>query len=367
MADTSSNRYQRLPGTGYRRLVPVWAMLLLFFVIGIFVLLLRGRRVQLWLGDDHLLVVDWDGYREYYKRINYRDIQSVVIHRTAEGKIVNALLGGIVLMFVAFGLAIGETTGTIVLLSIAAFFGVILLINFLAGPTCRTQLRTAVQTEELHSLTRLRTAHKVMDRLRPRITATQGELASEEISEGLQRVPADTPGLNPADRNPGAGPLNVPPPATPPPPRHYQSKVHFILFWLLLVDTPFTLLDEIFDTKWTTTLGLVLLLVSVGFCITALVRQRGTDLPGFVKIIPWLVLGFVASVFIFFIGLGIYLAANSGLDSAAFEGNMTTAITVISTALNLILGLTGLIQLRRFQADYLNRQSLPPLAVPPPA
>jgi len=186
MADASPKRYQRLPGTGYRRLVPAWAMLLLFFVIGIFVLLLRGRRVQLWLGNDHLLVVDWDGYREYYKRINYCDIQSMVIHRTMEGKIVNALLGAIVPLFVAFGLTAGEMAVTVALLIIAAFFGVILLANFLAGPTCRAQLRTAVQTEQLHSLTRLRTAHKVLDRLRPLVVAVQGALAPDEIPQLLQ-------------------------------------------------------------------------------------------------------------------------------------------------------------------------------------
>jgi hypothetical protein len=190
MADASPQRYQRLPGTGYRRLVPVWAMLLLFFVIGIFVLLLRGRRVQLWLGGDHLLVVDWDGYREYYKRINYRDIQSVVIHRTAEGKIVNALLGGIVVLFVVFGLVVGDTVGTIVLLVIAALFGFIMLGNFISGPTCKCQLRTAVQTEELHSLTRFRTARKVLDRVRPLVVGVQGALTPEEIAQRLKSLVA---------------------------------------------------------------------------------------------------------------------------------------------------------------------------------
>jgi len=38
---------------------------------------------------------------------------------------------------------------TITLLVIAALFRVILLFNFLGGPTCQCHLRTAVQTEEL--------------------------------------------------------------------------------------------------------------------------------------------------------------------------------------------------------------------------
>jgi hypothetical protein len=192
MADTEPKRYERLPGTGYRQLVPSWAMLLLFFVIGIFVLVLRGKRVQLWLGDDHLLILDWDGSREFYKRIRYQDIQTIVVHRTTEGKIVNALLGGIILLLIIFGLVVGDTVGTIVLLVIAALFGLILLVNFISGPTCKCQLRTAVQTEELYSLTRLPNVRKALDRLRPRITAAQGPLTPEEIPQRLQAL--TTPG-----------------------------------------------------------------------------------------------------------------------------------------------------------------------------
>ena len=150
MADTSPQRYQRLPGTGYRQLVPVWAMILLFFIIGIFVLLLRGRRVQLWRGEDHLLIVDWDGYREHYKRINYRDIQSIVVRRTSEALIANIVLGVLVLLFVALGLGVGDTVGMVILFVLAGIFGLILLVNLLQGTSCKCQLRTAVLAEDLH-------------------------------------------------------------------------------------------------------------------------------------------------------------------------------------------------------------------------
>lgn len=191
MADAPTQRYERLPGTGYRKLVPGWAMILLFFVIGIFVLLLRGKRVQLWRGEDHLLVVDWDGYREYYKRINYRDIQSVVIHRTAEGMLVNVLLGAVVLLLVGLGVAFGDSVGLAILLVLAGVFGLILLGNVLQGATCQCQLRTAVQTEDLHSLSRVRTAQKALAQLRPLIVAAQGEPPPPgEIS---RRLPSAAP------------------------------------------------------------------------------------------------------------------------------------------------------------------------------
>src|SRR5471032_474515 len=84
--------YQRLPGTGYRRIIAGWLMIPLFFVIGIFVLLLRGNRIQLWRGEEHLLLVEWNGYKEKYKRFNYRDIQAVVIQRTSGDTAANIVL-----------------------------------------------------------------------------------------------------------------------------------------------------------------------------------------------------------------------------------------------------------------------------------
>jgi hypothetical protein len=172
-------------------------MLLLFFVIGIFVLLLRGRRVQLWRGEDHLLIVDWDGYREYYKRINYRDIQSIIVRRTSDALIANLVLGAVTLGFVGLGLLVDDEVGMIILFVIGGIFGLILLANLLQGSSCKCQLRTAVQSEDLHSLTRLPNARKALDRLRPLIvTAQGGVLATLEIPQPIpsaSSVGSETP------------------------------------------------------------------------------------------------------------------------------------------------------------------------------
>jgi hypothetical protein len=80
--------------------------------------------------------------------------------------------------------------------------------NLILGRTCRCFLRTAVQTEQLPPLDRVRRAQKVFARLRPLIAAAQGgELAPETISEMLrQQAPpaagstkagADNPGIPP--------------------------------------------------------------------------------------------------------------------------------------------------------------------------
>lgn len=167
--------YKRLPGTGYHYRIPPWVMVPLFFVMGIFVLLFRGRRTQLWVGAEHLLIVESDGYTEYYKRFDYRDIQAFLIRKTAEGAIATALLGGIALfLFSLVVLAVDDAFARGFLFTLAGFFALLLLNNVLRGPTCRCQLRTAVQTVEMVSLTRVRTARKVLTVIRPQIERTQG-------------------------------------------------------------------------------------------------------------------------------------------------------------------------------------------------
>jgi hypothetical protein len=187
MADVKKP-YRRLPGTGYRRILPGWVLVILFFVIGIFALLFRGRRNQLWQGEEHLLLVESDGHREYYKRFRYQDIQAVIIRKTAEGKIMNGILAVIVVFFAAIGLSVNQSGARIFLLVLAGSFLALLLLNTLFGPTCSCQLRTAVQVADLPSLDRLRRAHKVLNRLRPQIAAAQGQLAPEEIPARMREL-----------------------------------------------------------------------------------------------------------------------------------------------------------------------------------
>jgi hypothetical protein len=191
---TQDKPYIRLPGTGYRYQVPMWALILLFFVIGILVLLFRGRRVQLWQGKEHLLMVDWDGYREHYKRFGYRDIRAIVVRRTMDPRIVNSILAGIIILFGALMLVTDDLGGRIFQGIIAGCLSLVLTVNLVAGPTCRCWIQTAVQNEEVPSLNRLKRAQKVLARLRPLIAEAQGWLTTEEVSARLQLAAATAPG-----------------------------------------------------------------------------------------------------------------------------------------------------------------------------
>lgn len=191
MSSSVPNSYQRLPGTGFRRQAPPWVILLLFFVIGIFALLLRGRQVRMYLGDDHLLTVDWDGAKEYYKRFRYEDIQALTIRRTHEARLLNAVLGCLAgLLFVLALVAAGERglMWFLIVLGSVAVLG--LTINLILGPSCQCHLQTAVQNEELVSLGRLKRAQQALGRLQERISAVQGTLAAEEIPVRNQELQA---------------------------------------------------------------------------------------------------------------------------------------------------------------------------------
>lgn len=166
--------YKKLPGTGYRQTIPPWGMLLLFFVIGIFVLVLRGRRVQLWQGGDHLLIVEWTGWQEFYRRVQHRDIQWVSIHRTDDHIAVSVLLVLAAIGCVLAGAFLTEDfTARVIWLVVTAIFLALLAANIIAGPTCKAYLATAVQVEELVTVKRVRKARRLFDLLRPAILHAQ--------------------------------------------------------------------------------------------------------------------------------------------------------------------------------------------------
>jgi hypothetical protein len=177
-------------------------------------------RTSLWLGKDHLLFVDSSGYTETYKRFYFRDIQAITMQHTDRGRIWSIVLGMIFMLFLFVtlftlpkgspaGWSGGELAGEIVLGGLMAVLVLFLLINFFLSPTCKTFLRTAVQTEELPSLCRVRQTRKVLGKIRPLIGAAQGgELSPETISEMIRTsvTPQTTAATSSAD-SPGVPPV----------------------------------------------------------------------------------------------------------------------------------------------------------------
>lgn len=148
--------YQKLPGTGSGALA----------------------RHRLWEGADHLLVVTSWPTGEGYKRFYFRDIQAIIIRQTSRRMIANIVL--LVLALLSAGPFFISQDGDMRIggVVIASFWLLFIIINSLLGPTCETRIQTAVQTEPITSLVRLRTALKVLARVQPPIIAAQAEPAS---------------------------------------------------------------------------------------------------------------------------------------------------------------------------------------------
>jgi hypothetical protein len=140
----------------------------------------RGsHRVRLWQGPDHLLFVASSALGERYKRFYFADIQAIVIRKTA------GWLGWIIFLLAAAslcglaGFKVSETAGRVAMFSVSGTLFIILVVHAALGPTCRCVIRTAVQTEELPSLKRVRNADKVLALIRPLIESAQRQEVSE--------------------------------------------------------------------------------------------------------------------------------------------------------------------------------------------
>jgi hypothetical protein len=149
--------YQRLPGVGAR----------------------GSQRIRLWQGPDHLLFVASSALGERYKRFYFADIQAIVIRKTSAWLAWMIVLLVMLSLLGAGAIAATDANGRAVLFVITGVFFILLAIHAALGPTCRCVIRTAVQTEELPSLKRVRNADKVLARIRPLIESAQ----RQEIAE----------------------------------------------------------------------------------------------------------------------------------------------------------------------------------------
>jgi len=172
-----------------------------------------ATRTSLWLGPDHLLCVDFNGFSESYKRFYFRDIQAIIIRETKRRRILNIILGTLLLiLFICMVATYGSIGGSGPIVGWSIPMGIILIpfiINNLLGTTCLCQLRTAVQTEDLSSVSRISRAIKILDRIRPLIAEAQGgELTSDQVAAQMRErgwlspsqpvgTSADDPGLPP--------------------------------------------------------------------------------------------------------------------------------------------------------------------------
>jgi hypothetical protein len=162
----------------------------------------RGSQLtgysSLYQGPDHLLLVHSTGYSERYQRFYFRDIQAFYVRRTDLWYYVTGILLVFGLLLLALGISVGDVGGVI----LDVFGGLLALGGVLyaaGGPSCACHVQTAVQTERVPSLNRLRRTRKVLAQIRPLIDEAQRAVAGPAAAPLEEAAPAATPVETPPD------------------------------------------------------------------------------------------------------------------------------------------------------------------------
>jgi len=332
--------YRRLPGRGHH---------------------LSGTST-LWLGPDHLLRVDSHRYAEDYKRFYYGDIQSIVLLPSTRRQSILIAWAAVCVPLTLLAL-FSPGAWAVFLGCLAGLAGLMLAVNWLRGETCECRIQTAVQTEVLRSLNRLRTALKALRLLQPRVEAIQGKLGPEFFHpEADAAGPVSNlfePGLTPGTPSRAAHPdlqqdeRRV---------IHSSGAAHAVLFSLLLLKAATAATDIAVNHLALTVAGVFIYLAVAVAVVVALIHQNRTDIGRFLR---WHVpasLGYVCAHFL----LSAAYNAAAGLsgkstdsywqslvalsETSAWESPWLMGMSVFSIAVSLAIAIPGWLGLARFWA-----------------
>ena len=315
------------------------------------------KRTRVWLGTDHVLSVENLGYSEEYRRFYFRDIQAIIIQRTKLGVILNWIFG-LLLVVPVLGIGAGLLallkrpfqSDDLILFIPLCFFGglflVCLVMNIVRGATCACYIKTAVQTERVAALNRVRTAQEFIEKIRPFIVEAQGTITTEEIqSQSAVELVSE---------------YNAPPVAThfspfvQPPPQPCRGRIHFALYCLLLVEAFVSGVDFFYTHPVRDAVAMVLSVATFIVLIIALVSQHGTVLWGRLKVMTWIALGYEVLSFAVAFTVGIVLGiehperATEFKSMSPLEDPTVFWLCIATTSIALLLGTVGIMFLRRY-------------------
>jgi hypothetical protein len=309
-------------------------------------------RRSLWQGPDHLLWVENNLMQEQYKRFYFKDIQAVILCRNQHRLFWTILWGTLLLLFGACGLAFSGSDVAFFILS--AVWALLLVINLLAGPSCDVYLQTAVQREQLTSLVRVRTAVKVLDRIKELAEQAQGALDGRlldgsgtvsRVADGGRASISDAAVREPERMADAAEP-------------HAQG-LHMILIGLLLSLGFLDLAQLYLKWIWLAALDILGLAGLLVLAIVVVVRRRRYGKSSLLTVVGWLALILAVlrglTAYGFFITTSLQhpgMAYNAGMIMKRFlellmaDHPVVTGLAVGFASAGLILGLLGAVALR---------------------
>lgn len=317
---------------------------------------------RLYLGDDHLLYYTGSSYAERYKRFYFNEIQALTYSQNRKRSQNNIILGVIALLFLllsaaivlafylmesadmefGYGLALGVNIGTLVVL-------VLIAANTLRGPTCTTEVHTAVQRSVLKTPDRVRQARRLFATLIPIIEEAQGRVSREEII-----AQAEAASVQPE-------PSTEAVPATPVRPlRVDYARAHEIYFWLLLADVVHSGMYVFWAPPILMTIGGLIGVSYLCAILVALVAQRNSTIPDSLRTLTWISGGYMMVAYCVGVAMAIsetFTAVGEGLDpmsTALQPGIERPGILVfltVSIFINVVLAVPGLFMVYRYRRE----------------
>ncbi len=168
---------------------------------------------QLWMGDDHLLLVRSARVVENYQRFAFKDILAIVISDGPDLTALAAFLIVAALGWASIALAVSSTFGRGFFIVTGFTVLALAIVDIARGPRCRCVLHTAVSKEVLSPVSRRARTWEFLSQVLPAIEAVQGAVNVAQLQMQSNSAASATP--------------------EPPEVKHGRSYVAEILFGLL--------------------------------------------------------------------------------------------------------------------------------------
>lgn len=312
---------------------------------------------RLWVGHDHLLLVESTGISEEYKRFYYKDVQAINLVKTKKAYYLSLVFG--ILLLISAGACVFSMMDA--KLGPAGFFGIIAIVFavfiirlWLGRGITNCWMYSSVQKEKLTPVNTIKKAETFYSIVMPRIEKAQGSLSKEVLETQKQRV--ESGGVGTTDkllsRNAKKTPVTI---------STIFHQILFFLFLILGVMSIFCLYNR--SAGMLLFAGLVFMLTVI-FNVISLARQAGSSLPNSLKNITIASIVFVAVAGIagyfeymfFLVSMGdAFLRVSHNqwemlrlvAQVSPFDYPVLLAIDIVTISFSFILGCFGLLFVRR--------------------
>lgn len=310
---------------------------------------------RLWVGPDHLLLVQSTGFSETYKRFFFKDIQAFNILKSNKTQLKNiifilitVLCGAIATYNIGWDINIDGMS-----IFLAALFLITVIIttrSLIRGTACTCWIYTSVQKEKLNPISTVKISDKFLDMIIPLIESKQGSIIREQVETIKERTIAK-PSLNLA-YNSDEPKKNI---STV---WHKTSSIHLLALAGVILTTLY------YRSIWL--IGAYTLILMTGFVTTsvALGRQAGSTVGQAARSVTVLSLILFITIGVVTTGEGMYLMIKH-IDQVQYTGHddwtmlklfadmdlseypIIFAMNIFFTVVSALLGILGLIYIRK--------------------